>query len=187
MIVTKKENKKLYEALVFLGKAVSDDPTRPFMHGIYVDPTTNHMITTDGRRIHLLKSIPEGLLEALSEGSYSFVKTAKEFIIGDKINYQFPHYERAIPTLWTNKLYKWEMPLKKSLVWEKAMAYYRLARTGAILNPDFLDDLAGNTFTVSYGEPNKAYVFDNSERMAVLMPMKPWTEADENALIKLAN
>lgn len=105
--------------------AVSDDETRFFMNGVYVesDETGLVMVATDGRRLSLInQEMPEGLTEfagviippkvlglvrrlATGEGTlrmavadkHVFFEFGNRFISSALIDGQFPNYRRVIP------------------------------------------------------------------------------------------
>ncbi|MFW5806197.1 MAG: DNA polymerase III subunit beta [Spirochaetota bacterium] len=105
--------------------AVSDDETRYFMNGVYMEHLDGDlvMVATDGRRLSLIKKTPEQPIDdfagviippkvlnlirklASGEGAFSLAVTEKNFFVQFEnqrissalIEGQFPNYRRVIP------------------------------------------------------------------------------------------
>ncbi len=123
--------KDLFEMIDQTIFAISDDETRYFMNGVYVEQTGNTltMVATDGRRLSLIERtfekkfenfspviIPAKFLSLLKKGgtgegeislfiteSIIFASFGSQLMYSTLIKGQFPNYRRVIPGLQPNR------------------------------------------------------------------------------------
>lgn len=168
MVIVKKENKKLYENVKFVCKAVSDDDTRYYLTGVFNDVENSRLVGTDGRRLHIFKEcLP------IKQGIYEVKVTAKDITIGKEIEGQFPNYERVTPD-YKDIAYELTWSSYRYFDGTDSQNIYKLCQLGFCLNIEYLRDLSGFTFNVSCDPEytSRAVVFENDMLMAIIMPMR---------------
>lgn len=159
---------QLYSEVKFLSKAISKDDTRYFMGGIYNDVENNVTVSTDGRRLHILNHSIEGL----EQGIWKVKVSASEILIYELIDGQFPNYQRVTPDEMPVKIEEFCISPKKPFEEKDTIDIFHLYNKGACLNLNYIKDIGGYCWKVSFGEPDKAIVFETGILKAVIMPME---------------
>jgi hypothetical protein len=181
---------KLADELRFLGRAVSDDPTRYCMYNIlveHIDPESPEKglrgVSTSGSRLHIVEPLnsagPEML--GMTPGQYRYLKTSGKHTwvarVDDESVHEFgrfPNWRRVVPDgipVFT---------MKYTGVQSSARGHYSAALTkflqafpeATALNLDYLSDLGTDEqWDVEWTRPDKAIVFKAKTKTAVIMPL----------------
>jgi len=180
----------------WVGAAASNDTTRHFLNGIYVesvdeqgarDPSGNYrrLVATDGRRLHMATLAREALepfgLEpcTLSEAGYKVLRHSKtKMELGEMIEGQFPNYRRVIPEPinpeTTIDIGERISPKYTKVPDDQALAFefYGIVNretSGVRLNPKYLQDLFlyDGLFIARFWAHHKALRFDHNNNPMV--------------------
>lgn len=173
--------------LAWVARARSDDETRYFMAGVFIDVVDGESIAvaTDGRRLHYA-AIPEDTAEP---GTYHYGVSGKDIVLR-LMEGQFPNWQRIVP--------RDNVPIDLNYIaypWRKgdtggedsvsAGVANLIRETGCNFNLQYLFDLgekAGILYTIgmdinaNFADNNnrnnaKAVTFDANDRHAIIMPM----------------
>ncbi len=193
-LIQKMTTGPLYNAITFVLPAVSDDETRYFMNGVFVERTAKKIIlvATDGRRCHVatIRSDVGDHEHVPESGIWNVEKTKNGYVFTREIEGQFPNYKRVLPKLRKPvRTFATSKFSRKNLGTLSHQVCKFLVELRVILNLSFLFDICdGITYDVctTEGDPakdsknggylSKGIRFDADtlgyHRTAVIMPMQ---------------
>lgn len=173
---------KTFNALQFIMDGVSNDETRYYMNAPYWSHEDRALVSTDGRRMHILRMDDETATRyglSLTESYYVRVIPKENLILkSDKQEGQFPNWKRVEPN------YPKPEGEEKSLQMEgkpkggdspesNFLRFCVNERT--IINPEYAKPLTGKKWTARTGGTEKAVEFltvaMQGECKAIIMPM----------------
>jgi hypothetical protein len=171
-INTSKESGKMlsyFPDYSFIKESISDDSIRYFLNGVYI--AENHIVSTDGRQLHIIKRNTK----ELPKGLFTLKNLKKDFFLSP-IDGQFPNYQKVIPSDFTEKIENITSHKKYGKQSESIIhSFWPLISKGFIINEAYLEALGEDTWTIyTQGDTKKAVCFLNAEknRFAVIMPMQ---------------
>ena len=174
-------DKNMYEAL---RACMSNDETRYFLNGVWIDKDNNKIVSTDGRRL-ICYDLPEDV--EISTGFYDPIKNGKKFqLIPADIEGTYPNYERVLPEYYTDtaeyQIIKNETSSAKftaerfctgNLVKDSIMICELITKSGCYFNLEYLKVLKYLGGFTYYGkETNSAILFEFTGVRLVIMPMQ---------------
>jgi hypothetical protein len=142
---TRREDKKVFSLLHWLARAVSTDPTRYSMHGIYSEIIDGNrvFVATDGRQLHkaafpgnpkVFAGIPTGKIIGVKADS-------KQVIFTEEIDGSFPNYKAVIPDIAEIKPFHIQVYKNKYIGYTEAL--YDLYSRGIKINALHIQGLEG--------------------------------------------
>jgi hypothetical protein len=88
----------------------------------------------------------------------------------DKI--QFPNWRRIVETLKTQKHIEIDLAETKNKAAFSRSLFQFFKATGALVNIEYLEPLAGKNWDVYFNETESAHTFTSENLMAIIMPMQ---------------
>lgn len=160
-INSKYEDSK-FELLKFVISARAINGTKPALN--YVCVNKNEIVTTDSRRLHLIKNDYN-----LKDGLYEVIKNTKTIIIlrrDPNADCTYPNYQQVIPTEYKILLKDWYNSISglTNLI--------RALDVSVTINPAFINDLYMNFDIVGTAGPQLPILFKSDTHSAIVMPIK---------------
>jgi hypothetical protein len=166
------KNAPAWKAFRFISGAKSKDETRFFMTGIHVERTGDKtlLVATDGRRLHIA-TVDTTQIEP---GDYQVKENTRDFMILYPMDgeIQYPNWKRIVKTLETQKRLKIDLVDAKNKAGFSRSLFQFFQATGAAVNIEYLEPLAGREWDVYFNEKEKAHTFIAENLMAIIMPMQ---------------
>ncbi|MDR1174091.1 MAG: hypothetical protein LBK83_01305 [Treponema sp.] len=165
------KNAQAWKAFRFISGAKSKDETRFFMSGIHIEHSGDKsvLVATDGRRLHIATVDTV----QIKPGDYQVKENTRDFMILYPMDneIQYPNWKRIIKTLETQKRIKIDLVETKNKAGFSRSLYQFFQATGAAVNIEYLEPLAGREWNVYFNEKEKAHTFVAENLMAIIMPM----------------
>jgi DNA polymerase III sliding clamp (beta) subunit (PCNA family) len=166
------KNAPAWKAFRFISGAKSKDETRFFMTGIHIERAGDKtiLVATDGRRLHIATVDTVDI----EPGDYQVKENTRDFMILYPMDndIQYPNWKRIVKTLETQKRVKIDLAGTKNKADFSRSLYQLFQATGAAVNIEHLEPLAGREWDVYFSEKEKAHTFVAENLIAIIMPMQ---------------
>jgi hypothetical protein len=177
-------NKNVRGYFEILARAVSTDDTRKYLQAIWYNHETKELVSTDGRRLHILHADQTENIQHMLPDQDAWLEYDKGLLYIYHVaanGASFPNYRRVVPNdnmIENGETYHF-IKGKKSKYYKAAGMNFEIAKFycdyGVPISLDYLLDIQGDSYQVKADGTNargRAVIFYNNCMEIVIMPFQ---------------